>query len=439
MNIYLFHRDLRVVDNIGLNSANVDLVPIFIFTPTQINPSKNKYFSNNAVQFMCECLDDLDKELKKHNSRLFIFYDDPINILEKLIHTEHIESIYTNMDYTPFATKRQQDIQKLCKKNNINFHMFEDYLLTGIEIVKNGTNNAYKKFTPFYNTAKKIKIKEIDKHIVKNFINESTKLQHEYTKDFHKFYTKNDKVYVHGGRKNGLNILKSIKKFGSYNSERDIPIIETTHLSAYLKFNVVSIREVYHCIKDKLGTRNKLITQLYWREFYMFIIYHYPFVIGNNMNGNKIKWNNDKKMFKLWCEGKTGIPIIDAGMTQLNVTGWMHNRLRMIVGNFLVKVLHIDWRYGEKYFASKLIDYDPSNNNGGWQWVASTGTDSQPYFRYFNPWSQTIKFDPKCEYIKKWLKEFETTNYKEILNPENHNPIVKDISKEIKKTLSMYN
>lgn len=251
---------------------------------------------------------------------------------------------------------------------------------------------------------------------------------------------------MRGGRENALAILKNIKNFKEYDNTRDFPTKNTTNLSAYLKFNVLSIREVYWHFKNNLPKDSKLINQLYWRDFYMIVMCNNN-VINKNMNGYKIKWTKNKKLFNLWKNGQTGFPIVDAGMRQLNKTGYMHNRVRMIVGSFLVKILHIDWQEGEQYFATKLVDYDPSNNNGGWQWVAGTGTDSQPYFRYLNPWSQTEKFDKECKYIKMYVSELNDVPIKDIHNwrtkHDEYNinypkPMFDDVTNRVKLAIKMY-
>ena len=213
---------------------------------------------------------------------------------------------------------------------------------------------------------------------------------------------------LQGGRKEALHLLKNIAHLKNYKEIRNFPALAgTTHLSAHNKFGTVSIREVYQTIVKCFGKTHTLINELYWRDFFTHILYHFPHVLGEAFHKkyNDIRWENNKNFFKKWCLGMTGFPIVDAGMRELNQTGYMHNRVRMIVASFLVKDLHIDWRWGEKYFAQQLIDYDPAVNNGNWQWAASTGCDAQPYFRIFNPWRQQVQYDPDCVYIKKWLPE----------------------------------
>ena len=451
--IFIFTRDLRLHDNTSLLHALKDsmtVIPIFIFNPVQIN-KQNEYKSNNCVQFMCECLGELNKNLKNYNSRLFYFYDKPEKVIKDILKEENINAVYMNKDYTPFANLREENIKNVCEKSSVDFIVHEDYLLTGnADAVKNQNNQPYVKFTPFLNSAKNIKISKPRMNKFDNYMKKTKKFTDEFTDDVQVFYKENNNIFVRGGRENALKILKNVSKHKNYNSERDYLVDgNTTGLSAYLKFNVVSIREVYEHFRNKLPRNNKLITQLYWRDFYMIVIYHFPHVIGHNMKQHyKIKWKHNEKLFDKWKNGLTGFPIVDAGMRQMNETGYMFNRVRMIVANFLVKILHIDWREGEKYFAQRLVDYDPANNNGGWQWCASTGTDSQPYFRYFNPWSQAEKYDENCEYIKKWIPELNNVETKDILkwydvynnykNIKYPKPIIKDIREQIKKTLEMF-
>jgi len=437
INIFIFRRDLRFEDNITLNSLillGLPILPIFIFNKNQINPSKNAYFSNNCVQFMVECLKELP--ITYYDS------DNDIKILMKLKKEYNIKSIGFNKDYTPFAIKRDNTIKEWCDKNNINLISEEDYTLYPIGSIKNNSNKPYEVFTPFY---KKCLENPVKKSVILkgNFIKANSKINPD------KYYKKNINIAVNGGRSEALLILDKIKKgiFKNYTKTRDIPSLEgTTKLSAYIKFGSISIREVYYCFSDN---KNPIIRELIWREFYANITYSFPRVLkGNSFKEkyDKIKWSYDKNKFNKWCSGQTGFPIVDAGMRQLNETGWMHNRLRMITAMFLTKDLFIDWRLGEKYFASKLVDYDPSSNNGGWQWCSSTGTDSQPYFRIFNPWLQAKKYDKDCIYIKKWLPELKEIPNKDILNWDksylNHKDIyyepIINHSIETKKTIKEF-
>jgi len=457
--IYIFTRDIRLEDNIPLIEAlkeNKNVLPIFIFNPLQIS-DKNSYKSNNSIQFLIECLDDLNNRLIEKGSRLFYFYGDTDDIIKKIIKKSdkyEISSVYISKDYTFFAKNREKNLEKICKEFNINFIVRENHMLTGVDKVKKDNGEYYKKFTPYYRTALQINIDEPMKNSYKNYIKKSYEFDFEYKKDIHNFYTNNDDILVHGGRENAIKILKNIKKFSNYNNDREIPSISgTTYLSAYLKFNVVSIREVYKYFNKTLSGKNKLFTQLYWRDFYMHIMYHYN-PIKSNRKYN-LKWDNNTTWIKKWKDGETGIPIIDAAMKKMNTCGWMHNRCRMIVSNFFIKIMRCDWTIGEKYFAQTLVDYDPANNNGGWLWSCGSqklagfdfSLDSQPYFRVFNPWRQAEKYDSECEYIKKWLPQLKDVPVKDILNWNEKyqdykdidypKPMIDDIQAEFKKTLKL--
>ena len=413
--IFIFRRDLRLFDNIGLYSAikKYDkIIPIFIFTPEQVT-DKNKFKSENAIQFMVESLKDLDNNLKEYNSKLHIFYGDNIQVLQSIIKKISIRAIVFNMDYTKYAIKRDNSIKKLCKDNNIECVIKEDYLLQPISTLNKDNGDPYTVFTPFKNNGLKFPVDKPNKYKIKN-LSRTNKLK---TVDYIEYKENNDAI-VRGGRILALLMLKKIKNQDEYNETRNTVSLETTRLSAYIKFGCVSIREVFWKFKKILGLENDLIGQLYWREFYYYIVYYFPKVLnGENYNKkyDKIKWTSSKSNFIKWTNGETGYPIVDAGMRELNKTGYMHNRARLITSNFLNRMLGMDWRLGEKYYATKLLDYDPAVNNGNWQWIASTGVDPKPYFqRLFNPWLQSKKYDPDAEYIKKWIPELEHVSAKEI-------------------------
>jgi deoxyribodipyrimidine photo-lyase len=389
-----------------------NIIPIFIFTPEQIS-SKNKFKSDNAIQFMIESLKELDSELKKKGSKLHIFQGKNKTVLGKIFKELDVENVIFNMDYTPYAIKRDTEIAKLCKSKDINCIMHEDYLLSPVGSMLKKDGEPYTVFTPFKNNGYKLKIDKPSKMKAKNL----TKYNKLKTQDYIK-YNINQNILVNGGRKNGLKQLKKLKDQKKYNTNRNKLSIETSLLSAYIKFGCISIREVYWNVKEKLGTSNSLLSQLFWREFYFYIAYYFPQVLkGKNYNEkyDEIKWNKSKSKFEKWCNGETGYPVVDAGMREMNETGYMHNRARLITSNFLNRMLGMDWREGEKYFATMLTDYDPSVNNGNWQWIASTGTDPKPYFqRLFNPIIQSEKFDKKAEYIKKWIPELKDVPAKDI-------------------------
>lgn len=456
MNVFIFHRDLRLNDNTSLIQQIKEfkeITPIFIFTPEQIQPKQNEYFSNNSVQFMIESLHELSDDIKSYNGSLTYFKGDTIDVIKSIHKEHHIQSIAYNIDYTPYALQRDKKIKDFCEQNKIKHIAEEDYVLHPIlklETTKKD-KTPYQKFTSFKNQCSKMKVKDIDSFKKFNF---KTYSFSKYAIDnINVFYKPNPYINVHGGRKNGLNILKNIKKFKDYNSNRDILTYKTTFLSAHNHFSTVSIREVYYSILNSLGNSN-LINELYWRDFYVNITYFFPHVLNGQINHlnkpfkenySKIKWSNNKTHFDKWCKGETGFPIIDAAMRQMNTTGFMHNRARMCVSMFLTKDLHISWLWGEKYFATKLVDYSPMQNNGGWQWSSSTGTDSQPYFRIFNPWTQTINYDKDCEYIKQWIPELKNVPNDDILKWDikykNYDVYFKPIinhDEERKKTLDLF-
>lgn len=408
--LFIFRRDLRIDDNLALLEAAKNseiIIPCFIFDPVQVG-EKNKYKSVNAVQFMTESLKDLSDCIKKRGGTLYFFYGAPEKIVKKLIHECSCDAVFVNHDYTPFSKKRDAHIQRVCEENGIAFNAYHDALLCSPEQVLKKDGSPYTIFTPFFKRASQ------------NIVTPPKKLHttHFYTKKISgalalkaidtMFPIKNQKLFTHGGAKKALAILKKINQFLHYAQEKDFPGLQkTTGLSAHLKCGTVSVRQVYLAIAQTYNKNHPLIRQLYWRDFFTHIAHFFPHVFGNPFHKKytTVSWDNDKKMFHAWCEGKTGFPIIDAGMRQLNTTGFMHNRVRMIVASFLTKDLHIDWRLGERYFATKLVDYDPAVNNGNWQWAASTGCDAQPYFRIFNPWLQQKKFDKEAVYIKKWVPE----------------------------------
>ncbi len=421
MNIFIHHRDLRIHDNTTLikqsDSEDAPIVPIFVFPPEQIDDKINKYFSHNLVQFMIESLKELDYVYRAKNSKLHFFKGHYTDILDTILRKKKINSIGFNMDYSPYAKKRDEVISKWAKRNGIKIYCEEDHLLQPLRenATLNRTGAPYKVFTPFKRfLMANYKVAEPDSYNSFKF-----QMMDNIGKEFNKskldtLYEKNYDIMVHGGRREGLKMLRAaVQRQKGYGKMRDILSYNTTHLSAFINFNVISIREVYHALRSVDKT---LISELYWRDFYYNILYFFPHVVGNAFNPkfDKVKWSYSKADFAKWCDGQTGFPIVDAAMNQLNTTGYMHNRARMIVASFLTKDLLIDWRWGERYFATQLTDYNISANNGGWQWCAGTGADPQPYFRIFNPWNQSEKYDPDAVYIKKWLPELAAVPAKDI-------------------------
>jgi deoxyribodipyrimidine photo-lyase len=420
LTLFIFRRDLRLEDNTGLiaalkNSSHV--LPCFIFDPRQCD--KNTYKSLASIQFMLESLKDLQATLKLKKKKLFLFYGSPEKIIENIIKLKKIDAVYFNTDYTPFSQKRDEAIMSTCKRHQVIIRSFHDALLNPPQATLKADQTPYQVFSHFYKNASKLPILNPQKNSYNNYYSGSIPFAEKDTIFKKILPQQNNNLALKGGRKACLEKLSDLSDITNYTNERDYPDKNaTSHLSAYLKFTTCSIREVYYAIKQHMPRPESILRELYWRDFFTTIAFYFPHVFGQAFKAqyNNLSWQNNKKLFTAWCEGKTGFPIVDAGMRELNETGLMHNRVRLITASFLIKDLLIDWRWGELYFAQNLIDYDPAVNNGNWQWVASTGTDAQPYFRIFNPWLQQKKFDPDCHYIKKWVPELKNIDKKIIHN-----------------------
>lgn len=452
LSLFIFRRDLRLNDNTGLLAAlknSEQVLPCFIFDPRQVE-EKNVYRSTNCVQFMIESLQDLDAALHKKEAYLYTLYGTAEKVAEELLKKLPIDAVYINKDYTPFSCLRDQALENICKKLDISFESYDDLLLVPPTEILNKQQQAYKVFTPFFRAASHHNVEQPINNHFKNFYTKPISLPtgdlaQELTSKGTILKIKNSSLAVHGGHTKGHSILKNISDFKNYTKTHDTPTLPTTHLAAHLKFGTVSIRETFYAIKEYLGIDHPLIRQLYWRDFFTHIAWHFPHVFGHAFKKeyDAVAWDWNKEYFKKWCTGTTGFPLVDAGMRQMNATGFMHNRVRMVVASFLTKDLHIDWRAGEKYFAQQLVDYDPAVNNGNWQWCASTGADAQPYFRIFNPWEQQKRFDPDCEYIKTWVPELKNYSPKQIHtlfkeSVANYPEPIVDHKKERLKALAAY-
>ena len=416
--IYIFHRALRLDDNTGLITAlkeSTHVIPVFIFTPEQIT-NTNKYRSLIAIKFMIDALIDLDTSLHALGSKLYIFYGKQDEILHKILRADvDIDAVFVNKDYTPYAIEREEKLKNITENENRSFESHEDYLLHDMNTIQNKSDSYYSVFTPFYHEAITHDVKKPRIIRAKNFIKKNYHIANQTTFDKMKTITSYNDVQLYefvATRAEGTKRVKNLKNHKNYSDDRDTLTLETTKLSPYIKFGIVSIREVYHKLLSLFGKKHVLIKQLYWREFYYILSFNRQDMLEDaasfRESYDKIKWHKNQKTDKLlhlWKTGKTGYPVVDAGMRELNNTGYMHNRARLITSNFLVKHLFIDWREGEKYFASKLIDYDPSVNNGNWQFTSGSGADSQPYFRMMNPWLQEERHDKNCGYIKSWIPE----------------------------------
>lgn len=409
LSLFIFRRDLRLEDNTALLKALANsqaVIPCFIFDPRQCEP--HPYRSEFGLLFLLSSLKNLQDDLKAVGGQLNILYGKSEEVIAQLCRTYPIKSIWVNQDYTPFSVTRDLAIERMAQAQGITFHSCEDLLLfSPKEVLKPQGQGPYTVFTPFYNRAKLLKVRSPE--VFKGRPSYAPILKEHQPHLLDKLgLAKAEQAVYQGGRKPAMAILKRILEFKDYDSRRDQPFLAgTTHLSPHLKFGTISPREVYVTVAKHLGQEHTLIRELFWRDFFTHIAHHFPYVFNGAFYKayDRLEWENNPEHFKAWCEGRTGFPLVDAGMRQLNQTGFMHNRVRMVVGSFLVKDLHCDWRWGERYFAQKLVDYDPCVNNGNWQWVASTGCDKQPYFRIFNPWLQQKKFDPLAQYIKQWVVE----------------------------------
>ncbi len=403
--LFIFRRDLRLQDNTALLEAlrlSGQVIPCFIFDPRQIEP--HPYQSKPGLQFMLQSIQDLQQQLQSAGGKLALYHALPELVVRQLVEQQQIQAVFINRDYTPFSRRRDDELAAVCKQRGIALHTLPDSLLNEPEQAVKMDKTSYKVFTAFYNNAKQFPVALPEVLVKSNFLAAAS----EFTID--QLDLSVTEPAIKGGRKQALAILDRLGDYADYLNTRDFPALDaTSKLSAHLKFGTCSVREVFYAITEQLGSEHPLIRQLYWRDFFTHIAYHFPRVFGRAFLERfaDLRWDNNPDYFQAWCDGKTGFPIVDAGMRELNATGYMHNRVRMITASFLVKDLHIDWRWGERYFAQHLVDYDPCVNNGNWQWTASTGCDAQPYFRVLNPWLQQLKFDQDCRYIYRWLPELQ--------------------------------
>ena len=406
VNIFWFRRDLRLYDNAGLYHAlrgDHPVLPVFIFDRNILDELEDK--TDRRVEFIHLALQEIQQQLVKLGSSLDVRYGKPVDIYKELLREYDVRTIFTNHDYEPYARERDSSIEKLLKENNTGFCTFKDQVILEKDEVLKDDGKPYTVFTPY---SRKWKAVVTDFHL-KPYPNK------KYFKNFYKQpESKIPALKEMGFESTGLSFPEKEWKgqvIRNYKEQRDIPSVQgTSRLSVHLRFGTISIRT----LAAEAGALNEtFLNELIWRDFYHMILWHFPKVVGHAFKPeyDKIRWRNNEKEFKAWCDGKTGYPIVDAGMRELNATGFMHNRVRMIVASFLTKHLLIDWRWGEAYFAKKLLDFDLAANNGGWQWAAGSGCDAAPYFRVFNPYLQTKKFDPELKYVRKWVPEFEELTY----------------------------
>ena len=399
INIFWFRRDLRLYDNHGLSKAthdNLKVIPIFIFdtTITSLLASNDR-----RINFIYDNLLDIDIELnKKYKSNLNVFQGKPYDIFKNLIENYSIKNVYTNNDYEPYAINRDESIKELLSNNGINFKSYKDQVIFEKNEIVKDDGTPYVVYTPYMKKWKTKLYEDItlldEKKILNNF----------YKEAISNLLKLSDYGFVENESK--IEAFKLNKEIViNYAERRNFPYLNSTSkIGPYLRFGSVSIRKIVSGLL-KGFKEDTFLKELIWREFFMQILYHFPHTAKDSFKSkyDKIVWLNDKKAFELWKNGNTGYPLIDAGMNELNLTGFMHNRVRMITASFLCKHLLIDWRWGEKYFAEKLNDYEMASNVGNWQWASGSGVDAAPYFRIFNPHTQIIKFDKSREYINKWI------------------------------------
>lgn len=407
VNIFWFRRDLRLQDNAGLYHAlknNNPVIPIFIFDTNILDRLEDK--ADRRVEFIHAALEELQLQLIKMNTSLQVYYGTPLDVYKTLLDKYKIEKVFTNHDYEPYALEREQSIKTFLQTQGISLHTYKDQVILEKDEVLKDDGKPYTVFTPY---SRKWKAVLNDFHLKK----------YPTEKYFTNFY-KQPAVAI--PTLNEIGFLPIEKPFPSksldrelvkkYQEQRNFPAVKgTSQLGIHLRFGTISIRELASKSKDLSET---YLNELIWRDFYHMILWHFPQVgkgLAFKPQYDTIKWRKDNGEFERWCNGETGYPIVDAGMRELNATGFMHNRVRMIVASFLTKHLLLDWRLGEAYFAQKLLDFDLAANNGGWQWAAGSGCDAAPYFRVFNPYLQTQKFDPQLTYIKKWVPEFQEFSY----------------------------
>jgi len=410
LTVFWFRRDLRLDDNHGLFRAlqsGENVLPIFIFDPEILARFPDK--SNRQVGFLIHAVNTLKQQLLELGSDLHVFYGAPMQVMADLSARYQINRVFANEDYEPDALRRDEEMILFFKQKSIDFQLFTDQLVFRPGTVMKSDGTPYTVFTPFANRWKQVlETHSIEAYSTAEVIGHLTPMIQSEVFDFNQLGYRldiNDSI--------AFNIPEAI--IANYQNTRDFPAIldGTTRVGVHLRFGTISIRKL-GIIAQQLN--EPFLNELIWREFFMHILFHFPHVVNGAFRRKYegIEWRNNEEEFLQWCNGATGITLVDAGMRELNATGFMHNRVRMVVASFLTKHLLIDWRWGEAYFAQKLIDYELSSNNGNWQWAAGSGCDAAPYFRIFNPYRQQERFDPNFEYIARWVPEYNTETYKSI-------------------------
>ncbi|WP_299759551.1 deoxyribodipyrimidine photo-lyase [uncultured Pontibacter sp.] len=406
MLLFWFRRDLRLHDNAGFYHALASgkpVLPLFIFDCLILDQLEDR--KDARVTFIHDSITEMHRRLEEQGSTLLVKYGKPLDVIKTLLQQYPVEGIYTNHDYEPYAHERDTEIENLLHEHGLKYKSYKDQVIFERSELMTKSGTPYKVYTPYKNAWKKA-------------FEESMASPYPTEKHFDQLYehpkTQVPPLEKIGFQRSDIPTLKpdlTPKTLKVYDETRNIPALDaTSRLSPHLRFGTVSVREA---VQVALKYNDTWLQELIWREFFMQLLHHFPESAQESFSPKfrHIRWRNNEEDFAKWCEGKTGFPLIDAGMRQLNATGFMHNRVRMVVASFLVKDLLIDWRWGDAYFAEKLLDYEMASNVGNWQWAAGTGADAQPYFRVFNPDNQIKKFDKQNEYIKRWVPEFGTPAY----------------------------
>ncbi|PTR00039.1 deoxyribodipyrimidine photo-lyase [Mucilaginibacter yixingensis] len=401
ISIFWYRRDLRLDDNAGLYRALKGPNPVlclFIFDKEILDQLEDK--DDARVTFIYQTLEALRAALHQHGSSLLTMHETPEKAWKKVLQDYQVTDVYTNHDYEPPAKKRDEAIASLLEQHDIRFHTYKDQVIFDRNEITKDDGKPYTVYTPYMRKwHKQLKPFYLKAYPVKKYLKNLFQTGHLHWPSLKDIGFEKSTLELPGT--NYEHVL------ADYADKRDFPAIEgTSHIGMHLRFGTVSIREL-------AATANRhhdktWLNELVWREFFMMVLDHFPHTMDHAFRPeyDRIHWLNNEQQFEAWCQGQTGYPLVDAGMRELNATGFMHNRVRMVVASFLSKDLLIDWRWGERYFARQLLDYEMASNVGNWQWAAGSGTDAAPYFRIFNPESQTKRFDPKMEYIKKWVPEY---------------------------------
>lgn len=404
--LFWFRRDLRLHDNAGLHAAlssGLPVVPVFIFDPLILDKLEDR--DDRRVTYIYRALQAMQDELQRHNSTLQVEYATPAHAFGQWLEEHNVQAVYTNGDYEPYATERDGDIEKLLRPKGAAFHTFKDQVIFEKNEVTKSDGNPYTIYGPYAKRWLSLFNTELCKpygsrELMRNFLQQPPK---RFPSLEQMGFTQNPAVPA--VEEAAEDVIRH------YHTTRDTPSMQgTTRAGLHLRFGTVSVRQL---MAKAMRLNPKYAGELIWRDFFMQLLWHGPRLVkeGCKPGYDGIKWRNNEIEFKRWCDGQTGYPIVDAGMRELNQTGFMHNRVRMIAGSFLVKDLLIDWRWGDAYFARKLLDFELASNNGNWQWIAGCGCDAAPYFRVFNPALQQKRFDPKGLYVKKWVPEVDTLSY----------------------------